>query len=264
MARAAPVSADWLPSYAWWPPPGDYGVTVFLSPYSLAVEPEAEFAFELRGYAGSDAPLWEHDAGVVSFGEQRVLDLDDLVLPAPPDAHGGILEVHAVRHDRPPKQGTGVNTVLLDVRGRSGGGYLIPTVPIRGAAKSLVRDDVQVVPGVMADRETDTELLILNPIGQQTEVRFTLSSLDGLTAESRTVTVGPWAAWQGTLKDLVRQATRLLAPGGGIGSLAMTSTHRMLPFFALRRRGHPVVAFDHAAPIFAPVTVKRRLTPETA
>jgi hypothetical protein len=264
MARAASLESSWLPSYAWWPPSAEYAVSAFLVPYHAAVEPHAEFEFHLRGYNGSNQPVWTHDAGTLRFGDQRTLLLDDLGVASASSPHGGILEIHTIRRDEPPRKGTGWIAMLLDAQGRRGGGYLIPSVPIRGAAKMLVRDDLQVVPGVVLNRETDTELVILNPIDETTDVRLVVSSVDGLVAEGELVRLAPWSSWTGSLKAAVPRARKLLEPSAGIGSLAMFSSHRTLPYFGFRRSGHPVVSLDHAAPIFGAVQVKRRIASSAA
>lgn len=128
VASTAPVEADrreepsgWLPCYAWWPRPEDYSVTVVLTPYHATVDPEAEFRFVLRGYAGSPTPEWEREAGRVRFGEQRAVRLDDLELPDPPE-HGGVLEVHTIRLDAAPPKGTKFLGMWVDAHGRRGGG----------------------------------------------------------------------------------------------------------------------------------------------
>ncbi len=90
-------------------------------------------------------------------------------------------------------------------------------------------------------------------------MRLVVSSVDGLVAEAEPVRIAPWASWTGSLRTLVPRARKLLEPSGGIGSLAMFSSHRTLPFFGFRRGENPVVSLDHAAPIFAPVQVKRRI-----
>ncbi|MBA3327468.1 MAG: hypothetical protein H0T43_04110 [Solirubrobacterales bacterium] len=261
MARSASLDSYWLPTYGWWPPSDEYALSAFLVPYHAAVDERARFSFTLRGYDGSDQPLWEHDIGEVGFGDQRVVTLEDVGIAAAPEPHGGVLEIHSVRLDQPPPKGTGWIGMLLDVRGRAGGGYLIPTVPIRGAAKVLVQDDTQVVPGVVVTADTDTELLILNPIGERTEVELTLAAPDGVSTDGAAVVVEPWSAWSGSLRSAVPRARKLLEPSNGIGSLVLTSGHRMLPFFGFRRDGHAIVSLDHAAPIFGEVKVKRRVAP---
>jgi hypothetical protein len=139
----------------------------------------------------------------------------------------------------------------IDARGRDGGGYLIPTVPIQGASKKLARDDLQVVPGIVSSPEVESEVLLLNPTDEATRARLVVSSPDGLVSEGQPFEVGAWSAWHGTLGANVPRVRRLLGPSDGVGSLAIYTGRKLLPFFALRRRGQPVTSFDHAAPIFA-------------
>jgi hypothetical protein len=252
MAGAAPLSTQpWLPTYGWWPPPGTYAVRVVLSPYHHSVDPDAEFAFTLRGYCGSSTPAWEHEVGRLGHGEQRVVDIASLdEVPEPPPA-GGVLEIDSVRTDEPPQQGRNPYIGMwLDARGPTGGGYLIPTIPIRGAGKTIARDDLQVVPGVMASEQVETELLLLNPVDETIEVRLVASSADGLASEAKPFEVTPWSAFHEDLSRRIPRLRRLLAASGGIGSLAIYSSHRILPYFAFRREGHPIVSMDHPAPIF--------------
>lgn len=251
MARAASLDAShWLPAYAWWPHPDEYDATVVCTPYHAAVEPEAVFSFYVRGYVGDNQPVWEHYTGPLALGEDRAVRLADLRVPDPP-AEGGILEVHGIRHDRRPRKGVGFIGMWVDAQAPRGGGYVVPTIPIRGQAKAIQRDDLQVVPGVISDAETDTELVLLNVVDEPTEVVLTAISPDGLTAASAPFSLAPWTAWRGALQQTVPRVRRLLAGSGGVGSLTIQSSHKLLPYFGFRTHGGPLLCLDHTAPIFA-------------
>lgn len=251
MARPASLDASpWLPAYGWWPPPDEFDVHVVISPYHAAVEPEAEFEFALRGYNGSPEPKWEHEIGQLRLHDQREIPLAKLGLPAPL-SHGGILEVHGIRLDRQPRKEVGFVGMWIDAHAPAGGGYLIPTIPVRGQAKALKRDDLQVVPGILASRDVETELVLLNVTDEVTRVRLVASSLDGLVAEGEPFEIERWSAWHGSLSSHVPRLRQLLKESDGIGSLAIYSSHRLLPYFGFRKGGRPVVSMDHAAPIFA-------------
>ena len=251
MADPAPLTrTGWLPSYAWWPPPTEYSVTVILTPYHATADPEAVFRFTLRGFAGSAEPVWEREIGDLPLGRDRAVRLDELDLPDPPE-HGGILQVHSVRLDREPAQGSKFIGMWIDAQGREGGGYLIPTIPIQGASKRLARDDLQVVPGIVVSAEVESEVLLLNPTEEATAARLSVSSPDGLVSEGQPFGLEGWSAWRGTVSAHVPRVRRLLAASEGVGSLSIYTGLKVLPYFALRRRGEGVASFDHAAPIFA-------------
>lgn len=251
MARPASLeSSPWLPSFGWWPHPRDYATTVILSTHHAAVDPAARFHITLRGYAGGTTPKWEHEVGYLSHGDERAVLLDELDLPEPPDA-GGVLEVHTIRLDKDPSDVIGFVGMWIDARGRDGGGYLIPTIPIRGASKVVKRDDLQVIPGVMSSRDVETEVVVLNVVENPVDVRLVASSAGGLVLESDWFPVPEWSAWHGKLGDTLPRVRQLLAQDGGIGSLAVYSSHRVLPYFGFRRAGQPLVSMDHSAPIFA-------------
>jgi hypothetical protein len=250
-ARPASLEASrWLPSFGWWPHPDDYALTVVLSTHHATVDPRAKFHVTLRGYAGSSEPVWEHEVGHLKHGEERAVPLEALGLPEPP-AGGGVLEVHTIRLDSQPTKPVAFVGMWIDARGRDGGGYLIPTIPIRGAAKVVKRDDLQVAPGVMSSREVETELVVLNVVEEPVDVRFVVSSAAGLVAEGQPFSVEPWSAWHGSLSNEVPRARQLLAQDGGVGSLAVYSSLRILPYFGFRRPGQPITCMDHMAPIFA-------------
>jgi len=240
-----------LPSFGWWPHPDELGVSVVLSTKHASVAEEIELDVVLRGYAGSPDSVWEHEVGRLAYGDERVVALDALDLPEPPRGHGGILEVHAIRRDRVPNMNVGFVGMWIDVQGRGGGGYIIPTIPIRGQKKVIKRDDLQVIPGVMSSREVETEIVLLNPIDEPTEARLVASSAGGLVLEGDWFTVGAWSAWRGVLSNELLRVRQLLEQDGGIGSLAVYSSHKLLPYFGYRRAGQPLTAMDHAAPIFA-------------
>jgi hypothetical protein len=258
MAGTAPLAkrrqssfddSRWLPTYAWWPPSDRFSATVLLSTFLAGTTSDVRVRFALRGYAGSADPLWAYDLGTLTYGEQHAVRLHDLDLPPAP-ADGGLLEVHAVRLDREPDSGSGYLGMWVDAEGLAGGGYLIPSTPIRGAAKVIRRDDVQVVPGILASRDVDTELLLLNPYDVRSSARLVAWSIEGLSASSDAFEIEPWSAWHDDLGNRVERLRALLAPAGGIGSLAIHTTHKVLPFFGFRHRGNPVVSMDHSAPIF--------------
>jgi hypothetical protein len=252
VARSASLEASsWLPSYAWWPPPGELSLTVVLSPYHVTVDAEARFEAFLRGYAGSNEPLWEHSVGRFSYGDEVAVELDSLGLPAPPTEAGGILEVHLIRLDKEPRKGVQALGIWVHAEGRTGGGYLIPGIPIRGQRKEIVRDDLQVLPGVMSARDVETDVVLLNPIDRPTNARLTVSSAGGLVLEGGWFTIGAWSAWRSSLSNAVPRVRQLLAEDGGVGSAAVYSSHKLLPYFGFRRNGSPLASLDHAAPIFA-------------
>jgi hypothetical protein len=251
VARSASLeSSPWLPTYAWWPDPDELSLTVLLSTYHSTVEPEAEFEGFLRGYAGSNRPLWEHEVGRFRHGQEVADELDALDIPRPPAEHGGVLEVHVIRHDRPPRKGIESLGMWIHAEGREGGGYLIPTIPIRGQRKEVIRDDLQVLPGVISSRDVETEIVLLNPIDVETKARITASSTEGVVLDGEWFPIAPWSAWRGSLSNELPRVRRLLEPGGGIGSAAVHSSHKLLPYFGFRRDGSPLAAMDHAAPIF--------------
>lgn len=252
MARSASLEASpWLPSYAWWPPPGELSLTVVLSPYHVTVEPEARFEAHLRGYAGSNEPLWEYAVGQFGYGSEVAVELDSLGLPGPPAEAGGILEVHMIRLDKEPRKGVQALGIWVHAEGKDGGGYMIPGIPIRGQRKEIARDDLQVLPGVMSDRNVETDVVLLNPIDRPTEARVTVSSAGGLVLESDPFTIEAWSAWRSPLSSAVPRVRQLLAEDGGVGSAAVYSSHKLLPYFGFRRNGSPLASLDHAAPIFA-------------
>jgi hypothetical protein len=252
VARSASLTGLWLPTYGWWPHPDRFQASVIISPYHSTLEgdDDARFATVVRGYAGSSTPVWEYDMGLQHIGEERVLRLSELDVPPPPDT-GAILEVHTVREDRKPTSGVQAIGMWIDAVSPDGGGYVIPTQPIRGARKVIARDDVQVVPGIIATGDVDTDLLLLNVIGEPVEVRLVASSPEGLIQESGPLELGPYSAWYGSLRRTVPRVRRLLESSGGVGSLAVYSNHRLLPHFGFRRNGGPVGSMDHTAPIFA-------------
>jgi hypothetical protein len=224
---------------------------VVLSTYHTTIEPEAEFEVRLRGYSGSAEPMWICDLGVVRHGNECTVDLDTLELPAPPAGAGGILEVHVVRTDRAPKKTVAVIGAWIDAYGRDGGGYLIPTIGIRGQRKIVARDDLQVIPGIVSSAEAETEIVLLNPIAETTRARLVVSSASGMILEGDWFEIAPWSAWRSALSNELTRVKQLLAADGGVGSVAVYSSHKILPYFGFRRKGHPLVSMDHSAPIFA-------------
>jgi hypothetical protein len=252
VARSASLEGSrYLPTYGWWPRSEQFTASVVVTPYHYSTDAEEpEFVAVLRGYLGSAEPVWEHDLGRLRKGDDRIVALTDLDVLEPPDRHGGIVELHTVRTDKQPRRAVAAVGMWIDAVGADGGGYVIPTQPIRGAVKVVARDDVQVAPGIMATGEVETEVLLLNPIGDSVTVRLVASSTEGLKAESKEFEIGPYSAWYGPVREKIPNLGRLLAPSDGLGSLAIYSDHRLLPHFGFRKDGGPVGSMDHTAPIF--------------
>jgi hypothetical protein len=251
VARSASLGTSrWLPSYAWWPPTDEYGLTVVLSPYHVTTERGAEFEATIRGLAGPGEPLFEHRAGVFRFGDEVAIELDQLEIPGPPGPNGGVVEIHAIRLDRPPHRTVDFLGHWVHAEGREGGGYIIPTIPVRGQEKHVQRDDLQVLPGVMSSPDVETEIVLLNPIDAPVEARITVSSPSGMVVEGVWFTVEPWSAWRSALSDALPRVRRMLAEDGGVGSAAVYSSHKVLPYFGFRGGGMPLSCMDHAAPMF--------------
>jgi hypothetical protein len=251
VARSASLErSPWLPSYAWWAPPEEYALTVVLSSFHSTTQAEGEFEAYLRGLAGSGEALWEHETGPYRHGDEVAVELDSLDLPAPPSPTGGVIEVHVIRTDRAPERTVDCLGQWVHAEGRDGGGYLIPTIPIRGQEKRVQRDDLQVFPGVMSDRGVETEIVLLNPIDVPTQAHITVSSAGGLVLDTEPFQIGPWSAWRGSLSNELPRVRRMLAEDGGIGSAAVYSSHKILPFFGFRSPGLALTCMDHGAPMF--------------
>ncbi len=215
------------------------------------MERGSEFQAFLRGYAGSSEPLWEHEVGVFRHGDELAVELDELGLPEPPASAGGILEVHVIRRDRPPNRPVDWLGMWVHAEGRDGGGYLIPTIPMRGQEKKVQRDDLQVIPGVMSSRDVETEIVLLNPIDAATKAQITVSSAGGVVLTGDWFAIERWSVWRSPLSNELPRVRQLLAQDGGVGSGAVHSSHKLLPYFGFRRHGSPLASMDHAAPIFA-------------
>ena len=185
MARSASLErSPWLPSYAWWAPPEEYALTVVLSSFHSTTQAEGEFEAYLRGFAGSGQALWEHETGPYRHGDEVAVELDALDLPAPPSPirrrDRGARDPHRPRA-RSPVDCLGQ---WVHAEGREGGGYLIPTIPIRGQEKRVQRDDLQVLPGSCRTHGVETEIVLVNPIDVATEARLTVSSAGGLVLDT--------------------------------------------------------------------------------
>jgi hypothetical protein len=63
-------------------------------------------------------------------------------------------------------------------------------------------------------------------------------------------TIEPWSAWRSPLSDALPRVRRMLGEDGGIGSAAVYSSHKVLPYFGFRGAGMPLSCMDHSAPIF--------------
>lgn len=155
-----------------------------------------------------------------------------------------------IRRDRPPKRAVDWLGMWVHAEGSEGGGYLVPTIPMRGQEKRVQRDDLQVFPGVMSSREVETEIVLMNPVDSATNAQITVSSAGGVVLQGDWFTIEPWSVWRRPLSSELPRVRQLLAQDGGVGSAAVHSSHKLLPYFGFRRSGLPLSSMDHAAPIF--------------
>ena len=112
-----------------------------------------------------------------------------------------MVEIHPIRLDRAPTRTVDFLGQWVHAEGRDGGGYMIPTIPVRGQEKNIDRDDLQVLPGVMSSREVETEIVLLNPIDVAVQARITVSSATGMVVDGGWFTIEPWTAWRSPLSD---------------------------------------------------------------
>ena len=103
----------------------------------------------------------------------------------------------------------------------------------------------------MSDSGVETEIVLVNPIDVATEARLTVSSAGGLVLDTEPFEIPPWSAWRGSLSNQLPRVRRMLAEDGGVGSAAVYSSHKILPFFGFRSPGLALTCMDHAAPMFA-------------
>jgi hypothetical protein len=122
-----------------------------------------------------------------------------------------------------------------------------------GTTKRVMSGKWQHWPGIAANAEYASSLLLLNYHPRPTEVRLDLFAPSGRSLSSTPLSIPPRVPLTLDLEEQLPQARRLLEREGGFGALRVWSAYK-LPGFVLMRNRHTgaITSFDHTVPFAGP------------
>jgi hypothetical protein len=166
----------------------------------------------------------------------------------------GLVEITARSLDNPPAHFPWVDSWLefyADDNSLSGS---VPGFVFKGGTtKRVMSGKWQHWPGVAANEQYSTSILLLNYHPRPTELRFDLFSPSGHELRSSTLHIAARMPATFDLEAAVSGASELLSREGGFGSLRVWSAYKLPGFVLMRNRLTGVISsFDHTVPFAGP------------
>jgi hypothetical protein len=122
-----------------------------------------------------------------------------------------------------------------------------------GTTKRVMSGKWQHWPGIAANAQYASSILLLNYHPRPTEARFDLFSASGRELRSEKLTIPARMPATFELEVVIPEAKRLLETEGGFGSLRVWSAYKLPGFIMMRNRQTGVISsFDHTVPFAGP------------
>jgi hypothetical protein len=125
---------------------------------------------------------------------------------------------------------------------------VLPTIQFYGSVKRTLGGQSQIWPGMMATERFRPRIITINPY--QEEISFSLSAVSpsGASKQGETLVLPRKSQRRWDVEAVVPELRAWLAPHGGIGNLLITSTHKMICYFALENvETGTITGADHLA-----------------
>jgi hypothetical protein len=256
--RAQPVlrraSPDWLPVLGWFVDDGRRHSRINVIPFGNTTDPHERFATTLKFFSGSDQPV--HTFISEPFAGDHIFRYDsrDLLSALGTTRFEGLVEITARSLDNPPAHFPWIDSWLefcADDGSLSGS---VPGFVFKGGTtKRVMSGKWQHWPGIAANEQYGSSILLLNYHPRPTELRFDLLSTSGKSLSSPTLTIPQRMPVTFDLEETVPGARDLLQREGGFGSLRIWSAYKLPGFVLMRSRTTGVISsFDHTVPFAGP------------
>lgn len=125
---------------------------------------------------------------------------------------------------------------------------MLPTIQFYGSLKRTLGGQHQVWPGLVADRTFRPSLIAINPYQDAVEVHLTAQAPDGVQLVGDPLTVPPRRQRRWRLPEVLPGLVTTLAPHRGLGTLLVSSSHKLICFFMIENTvTGTVTGMDHLA-----------------
>jgi hypothetical protein len=251
------ASPDWLPVIGWFVDDGAGAgrhTRINVIPLGNTIDPRERFATTLKFFQGRDEPV--HTFISQPFGGDQIFRYEsaELLTALGVERFEGLVEITARSLDEPPSAFPWVDSWLefyADDGSLSGS---VPGFVFKGGTtKRVMSGKWQHWPGVAANADYATSLLLLNYHPRPTELRFDLFTASGTLMQSETLSIDARMPKTFDLEAVVQGARERIEREGGFGSLRIWSKYKLPGFVLMRhRRSGVVTSFDHTVPFAGP------------
>ena len=249
--HAAP---DWLPVIGWFVDQGQRHSRINVVPLGNTVDPHERFAASLKFYRGGEQPV--HTFLSKPFGGDEIFRYEsaELLRALGESSFEGLVEITARSLETPPDHFPWVDSWLEFYADDSSLSGSVPGFVFKGGTtKRVMSGKWQHWPGIAANGEYASSLLLLNYHPRPTAVRLDVFSPSGRTLSSETAYIDARMPHTFELEDSIPGARELLAREGGFGSLRVWSAYKLPGFVLMRNRSTgTVTSFDHTVPFAGP------------
>jgi hypothetical protein len=249
--RAAP---DWLPVIGWFVDDGRRHSRINVVPMGNTIDPRERFAVTLKFFRGADQP--RHTFLSEPFAGDQVFRYESATLLEAIDEarFEGLVEITARSVDRPPSHFPWVDSWLeffADDGSLSGS---VPGFVFKGGTtKRVMSGKWQHWPGIAANADYASSILLLNYHPRPTDLRLDLFAPSGRSLSSARLSIPPRLPRTFDLEEHIPEARRMLESEGGFGSLRVWSAYKLPGFVLMRsRRTGAITSFDHTVPFAGP------------
>ena len=125
---------------------------------------------------------------------------------------------------------------------------VLPTIQFYGSVKRTLEGHRQLWPGLIADGTFRPSLIAINPYQDAVEMRLTALALDGQRLVGDPLTVPSCRQRRWRLPEVLPGLVTALAHHGGIGTLLVTTSHKLICFFMIENtKTGTITGMDHLA-----------------
>jgi len=245
---------DWLPTLGWFVERGNLHSRINVVPLGNSRVLTERFGVTLKFFRGAAQPVHvvisEPFAGDNTFRFEGRQLLDALGV----DEFEGLVEITVRSLENPPRAFAWADSWLEFFADDGTFSGSVPGFVFKGGTtKRVMSGKWQHWPGVAANDDYTTTLLLLNYHPRPVETRVDLFAPSGRMVQSTTLTLAPHLPHRIDLEEATPGLRALLAAEGGYGSMRIWSTYKLPGFVMIRnRRSGVTVSFDHTVPFAGP------------
>jgi hypothetical protein len=248
------ASPDWLPVIGWFVDDRLRHTRINVIPLGNTIDPHERFAVTLKFFSGRDEPI--HTFLSEPFAGDQIFryESQELLEAIGASSFEGLVEITARSLDSSPSHFPWVDSWLeFSADDRSLSGSVPGFVFKGGTTKRVMSGKWQHWPGIAANAQYASSILLLNYHPRPTEARFDLFSASGRELRSEKLTIPARMPATFELEVVIPEAKRLLETEGGFGSLRVWSAYKLPGFIMMRNRQTGVISsFDHTVPFAGP------------